>query len=236
MALAPGAGRPVRAWAPWTCGACAATPAPGGCCRSPSARARLTGYVLLDRSPDFAPALKWVVLLGGLAAAIGLLADGAPPAGAGRGGAGGARGDSRCWPARRPTPSRRSAPPTRAPPLARPGRDARHGRPRRRSRWRAACAGRPPAARRRRERCRQGAPRPGAMPQGAGGPGAATVSDDVVAFLEANRGDARWIAATTGSNAAAGASSCASGEPVMAIGGFSGGDPPDPRRVRRARP
>ena len=37
----------------------------------------LTGYVLLDRSPDFAPALKWVVLLGGLAAAIGLLADGA---------------------------------------------------------------------------------------------------------------------------------------------------------------
>jgi hypothetical protein len=65
----------------------------------------------------------------------------------------------------------------------------------------------------------------GSFPQaGAAGPGGATVSDALVTYLEANRGDARWIAATNGSNAAAGIQ-LASGEPVMAIGGFSGRDP-----------
>jgi 4-amino-4-deoxy-L-arabinose transferase-like glycosyltransferase len=46
----------------------------------------------------------------------------------------------------------------------------------------------------------------------------------VVALLRANAGDHTWAAATVGSNNASGYQ-LASGEPVMAIGGFNGTDP-----------
>ncbi len=67
----------------------------------------------------------------------------------------------------------------------------------------------------------------GAMPSGGGATGAgggATADADLVAYLEANRGSARWMAAALGSGSAA-PLQLASGEPVMAIGGFNGGDP-----------
>jgi hypothetical protein len=59
---------------------------------------------------------------------------------------------------------------------------------------------------------------------GARGPGSATSDPALVAFLVANQGDATWIVATT-SAMSAGGLELASGQPVMAMGGFSGGDP-----------
>src|SRR5439155_26019629 len=56
------------------------------------------------------------------------------------------------------------------------------------------------------------------------GPGSATSDPALVAYLVANKGDATWIVATT-SAMSAGALELASGQPVMAMGGFSGGDP-----------
>jgi 4-amino-4-deoxy-L-arabinose transferase-like glycosyltransferase len=58
-----------------------------------------------------------------------------------------------------------------------------------------------------------------------GGPGAtAIVSSDLVSFLEANRGAAAYLAAGFGSQVAA-PLIIATGEPVVTIGGFNGGDP-----------
>jgi hypothetical protein len=61
-----------------------------------------------------------------------------------------------------------------------------------------------------------------------GGPGAVgggdTVSSALLKLLEADAGSYRWVAATAGSNAAA-PIELATGDPVMAIGGFSGSDP-----------
>ncbi|MGE0028445.1 MAG: glycosyltransferase family 39 protein [Thermoleophilia bacterium] len=213
----------------------------------------VTGYVLLDRSPGFMPALEWLVLLGGLAAAIGLLVDGArlparaavalavlagfavlagpaayavqtagtshqgstPSAGpavtgamGGFGGGPGGAGMRGGFPG--------GAPPQGAMPqgaMPQGGTFPQGAMPQGGALPQGGTAPQGTTA--------QG----GAAPQGGGGPGAATtVSDDVVAFLEANRGDALWIAATDGANAAAGIQ-LASGEPVMAIGGFSGRDP-----------
>jgi Dolichyl-phosphate-mannose-protein mannosyltransferase len=60
---------------------------------------------------------------------------------------------------------------------------------------------------------------------GAGGLlGASTPSAALVAALRGNASAYRWVAAATGSNNAAGIQ-LASGEPVMAIGGFNGSDP-----------
>ncbi|HET7142086.1 MAG TPA: glycosyltransferase family 39 protein [Candidatus Limnocylindria bacterium] len=53
---------------------------------------------------------------------------------------------------------------------------------------------------------------------------AGTVEPELVAALQANAGAYRWVAATTGANNAAGLA-LASGESVMAIGGFNGTDP-----------
>jgi len=206
----------------------------------------VTGYVLLDRSPDFAPGLRWLVLLAGLAAAIGLLADDArlrprtavalatiaglavlagpaayavqtagathqgstPSAGptvtgamggfGGGPGGGGMRGGAPGGTPPQGAPSQGAAPSQGlAPPQG------------------AAGQGAPPQT--------GTMPQSGTTPQRVGSGGTA-VDDALVAFLEAGRGDARWIAATNGSNAAAGIQ-LASGEPVMAIGGFSGRDP-----------
>ncbi|NAZ83471.1 glycosyl transferase, partial [Kineococcus sp. R8] len=60
---------------------------------------------------------------------------------------------------------------------------------------------------------------------GAGGLlGATTPSAALVALLEADASSYRWVAATTGSNNAAGYQ-LATQEPVMAVGGFNGTDP-----------
>ncbi|MGD9572994.1 MAG: ArnT family glycosyltransferase [Thermoleophilia bacterium] len=72
-----------------------------------------------------------------------------------------------------------------------------------------------------------GAAPSGAAPSGGGAMGAgggATADAGLVSYLEANRGSARWMAAALGSGSAA-PLQLASGEPVMAIGGFNGGDP-----------
>jgi 4-amino-4-deoxy-L-arabinose transferase-like glycosyltransferase len=58
-------------------------------------------------------------------------------------------------------------------------------------------------------------------PTGAGGDGA---DDALLAYLDANRGDAEFLVATQSSMQAA-PIILATGEPVMAMGGFSGGDP-----------
>jgi 4-amino-4-deoxy-L-arabinose transferase-like glycosyltransferase len=53
---------------------------------------------------------------------------------------------------------------------------------------------------------------------------AATPSKQLVALLKENAGRYRWAAAAVGANSAAGAQ-IASGEPILAIGGFNGSDP-----------
>ncbi len=71
---------------------------------------------------------------------------------------------------------------------------------------------------------------PGAGPFGRGGGGAggllnaSSPGPQVTALLEAGASKYSWVAATTGANSAAGFQ-LASGDPVMAIGGFNGTDP-----------
>ena len=62
--------------------------------------------------------------------------------------------------------------------------------------------------------------RPGAGGAGGGG----TVDAALTAYLAANRGSATWIVAVSGSEQA-GSIELVTGLPVMAIGGFNGGDP-----------
>ncbi|MBE1530478.1 ArnT family glycosyltransferase [Actinomadura algeriensis] len=74
-----------------------------------------------------------------------------------------------------------------------------------------------------------GGARPGGGPGGGGGgPGgllnAGTPDAEVVAALKADAASYTWVAAAVGSNSAAGPQ-LATGEPVMAIGGFNGTDP-----------
>jgi 4-amino-4-deoxy-L-arabinose transferase-like glycosyltransferase len=60
---------------------------------------------------------------------------------------------------------------------------------------------------------------------GRGGPGGnGTVDTALVAYLEANRGDATFLLAAFGSGSSA-PFIIATGDPVMTIGGFNGGDP-----------
>ena len=67
----------------------------------------------------------------------------------------------------------------------------------------------------------------GALPSGqagAGDGGGASADQALIDYLLANRNGATWIVATTSANEA-GSIQLASGEPVMAMGGFSGSDP-----------
>jgi len=71
----------------------------------------------------------------------------------------------------------------------------------------------------------------GMAPGGAGGPGGmgglldgGTPDAELVALLSQDAGRYTWVAAAIGSNSAAGVQ-LATGEPVMAIGGFNGSDP-----------
>ncbi|GAA2440375.1 hypothetical protein GCM10010191_65120 [Actinomadura vinacea] len=76
----------------------------------------------------------------------------------------------------------------------------------------------------------RGAPRDGGPGGGGprGGPGGllngATPSAEVTALLKAGAGSYTWVAAAVGSNNASGYQ-LATGEPVMAVGGFNGTDP-----------
>ena len=53
---------------------------------------------------------------------------------------------------------------------------------------------------------------------------AATVSDEMKALLESNADQYTWVAAAVGSQSASGYQ-LATGDPVMAVGGFNGSDP-----------
>jgi 4-amino-4-deoxy-L-arabinose transferase-like glycosyltransferase len=64
----------------------------------------------------------------------------------------------------------------------------------------------------------------GAVVRGSGPGQATTTSSSLVDFLMANKGNATWIVAVSGSQEA-GSIELASGEAVMAMGGFSGSDP-----------
>jgi 4-amino-4-deoxy-L-arabinose transferase-like glycosyltransferase len=66
----------------------------------------------------------------------------------------------------------------------------------------------------------------GGGPQGGGAPGGndTSIDDALTAYLVANRGSATWIVAVSGADQA-GAIELSTGLPVMAMGGFSGGDP-----------
>src|SRR5207302_6156859 len=71
---------------------------------------------------------------------------------------------------------------------------------------------------------------PGGNPGGPGGPGgggflnSSQPSADLVSLLQANANRYSWVAATSRANSAAGYE-LATGDPVMAIGGFNGTDP-----------
>lgn len=72
----------------------------------------------------------------------------------------------------------------------------------------------------------EGSGSPAGAPSGGagGGPGAggqAEVSGELVEALEADASSYRWVAATSGSQSAAGLELATGGEPVMAIGGFN---------------
>ena len=70
-----------------------------------------------------------------------------------------------------------------------------------------------------------GAAAGGAGGLGRGGPGtASTVDTGLVAYLEANQGDATYLVATVGAQSSA-SIIIATGKPVITIGGFNGGDP-----------
>ncbi|MEU2224350.1 glycosyltransferase family 39 protein [Streptomyces sp. NPDC018347] len=233
------------------------------------------GYVLLDRTPDYLPPLRWLVLIGGLVAAFGLVFAGriprrlalgaaavglvaalagptaytlstvreghtgsivtAGPAGAsvmgGRGGPpggdggpqGGFGGGLPGGQGRRNQQGQQGQPGNGFPGAGgfgggRPGGQSRQGQ--------------------QGQGGQQGQPQglPGGGPTGEGGmggaPGAggggllngATVSAEAEELLEKNASRYTWVAASVGSQNAAGYQ-LATGDPVMAIGGFNGTDP-----------
>ena len=65
---------------------------------------------------------------------------------------------------------------------------------------------------------------PAGLPGDGGGLGGSTSDSPLLQYLVANRGDATWIVATSGSQEA-GSIEIATGLPVMAMGGFTGSDP-----------
>jgi 4-amino-4-deoxy-L-arabinose transferase-like glycosyltransferase len=68
-----------------------------------------------------------------------------------------------------------------------------------------------------------GFPGAGGLAGGSGGPGE-EADEALIAYLEANAGDARWVVAVSGSGTAAGIQ-LTTGLPVMTMGGFTGADP-----------
>ncbi|MEU7083070.1 glycosyltransferase family 39 protein [Streptomyces achromogenes] len=228
------------------------------------------GYVLLHRTPDYLPWLRWLVLVGGLVAALGLVFAGrltrrlalataavglvaalagpaaytlstvrqghtgsivtAGPAGAsmmgGRGGGPGGPGGGRTWEGMpgQGQQNQQGGPggqgngfPGGGFPGGTPGRNQQNGTP------------------------QNGTQPNGAQPNGNGFPGGgrtreggmggvggllngASVPAEARKLLEQDAGDYTWVAASIGSQNAA-SYQLATGEAVMAIGGFNGTDP-----------
>ncbi|MEU0332375.1 glycosyltransferase family 39 protein [Streptomyces sp. NPDC006193] len=230
------------------------------------AAAAAWGYVLLNRTPDYLPWLRWLVLVGGLVAALGLVLAGrvprwpaagaaaagllaalagpaaytlstlgqghtgsivtAGPAGAnmrgGPGGPGGPGGDGRRGGFRGAQPG----PPGQQNPQGRqnPQGDGAPG---------GGFGGGTPGARGGQGgRTAQGGGFPGGGRPGEGGPGGgfggllngARVSSAAQRLLEKDASRYTWVAASVGSQNAA-AYQLATGDPVMAVGGFNGTDP-----------
>ncbi|MET8568077.1 glycosyltransferase family 39 protein [Streptomyces sp. NPDC004783] len=219
------------------------------------------GYVLLTRTPDYVPWLKWLVLAGGLAAALGLVFAGrlgrrpalavaglglvtalagpaaytlstvqtghsgsivtAGPAGASTtGGPGGGGRRDGAFPGGANPPGQGQAGPGGGFPGGAPGGDGRGGAlPGGGADGRTGTAG-------------EGGPT-GRQGAGAGGLlNGAQVGSEAEELLEADAGRYTWAAAAVGSQNAA-SYQLATGEPVMAIGGFNGTDPsPTPARFK----
>ena len=66
----------------------------------------------------------------------------------------------------------------------------------------------------------------GGGPGGGGGGfgGGGSANSELISYLEANQGSAKYLVAATGSQTTAGII-IATGKPVVTIGGFNGGDP-----------
>jgi 4-amino-4-deoxy-L-arabinose transferase-like glycosyltransferase len=204
-------------------------------------------YHLLARSADFLPWLRWLVLVGGLVAAVGVLASLRLPTRIATLSAALALGAVLAGPAAYAVQTA-SQPHTGSIPTAGPavsggaggGPGGRGGFPGGGAGGRGGRGGFP-----------GGGGVPGGTPGGntggapggntggfpgggggarAGGGGmgglldAATVSDQMKSLLEANAGSYTWAAAAVGSQSASGYQ-LATGKPVMAIGGFNGSDP-----------
>ncbi|MEU9794889.1 glycosyltransferase family 39 protein [Streptomyces sparsogenes] len=205
-------------------------------------------YVLLNRSPDWHPWLRWAVLIGGLAAAAGLSAGarlgGRPALGlAGLGLAASLAGPLAYTVDTVDTPHRGSI--VTAGPAVSGGMGGPGGGPGRfpggfpSGGFRDGANGGPPGIGNGNGQGQNGQGRqgnrlgmlPGGMGEGGrrgGGMGGLLdgpdVSSKVKAALEKNAGDYTWVAAAIGSQNAAGYQ-LATREPVMAIGGFNGSDP-----------
>jgi 4-amino-4-deoxy-L-arabinose transferase-like glycosyltransferase len=185
-------------------------------------------YYLLDRTPDFVPWLRWLVLAGGLGAALVLgvlprLSDRTARLAAGVAVVAALAGPAAY------TVSTVSTPHTGSIPSAGPtvAGSAGFGPP-------GGAAGPGPLG--------QGTSQrgvPGQGPQALGGPGVAMAGGSpsaggllegsrstsaITSLLRADASQYTWVAAAVGSNTAAGYQ-LASQQPVMAVGGFNGSDP-----------
>ncbi|MFC9291774.1 ArnT family glycosyltransferase, partial [Streptomyces sp. NPDC057052] len=233
-----------------------------------SAAAAAWGYVLLDRTPDHLPWLKWLVLAGGLTGALGLVFAGrltrrlalaaaavsmvaalagpaaytlstvnsahtgsiptAGPAGAsmmggGRGGPGGGGGFGGGMPGQQGQGQGRQN--GGFPGGGMPGRQNGNGGTQGQGQGQGQTA--------------PGGQTDGGGPAGGGGGGmgglinGATVTDEAKKLLDTDSDTYTWAAAAIGSQNAA-SYQLATGDPVMAIGGFNGTDPsPTPAQFKQ---
>jgi 4-amino-4-deoxy-L-arabinose transferase-like glycosyltransferase len=188
----------------------------------------LWSYVLLGRTTDFVPWLRWPVLVGGALAALLLLAGTTARklivvAGVL------AVGVSLAGPAAYALDTASSAH-TGAIPSAGPSSGGGMGRPGGMGGGgRAGAGGAPPAGMARNASTVRGGPGGGGPGGGGGGGGmsllfGSTANATVTAALKKDASSYTWVAAAVGSNTAAGYQ-LAAGAPVMAIGGFNGTDP-----------
>jgi hypothetical protein len=190
-------------------------------------------------SPTFLPWLRWAVLVGGLVAAVGVLASLRLPAPIAVVGAGVALAAVLAGPAayavQTASQPHTGSIPTAGPSVQGGGNGFGGGRGGGRGGFQGggfqggfpgggtpgggttgATTGQP-----------GGRMRGGGMPGGGGMGGllnAETVSSDMTALLEQNAGSYTWVAAAVGSQNASGFQ-LATGDPVMAVGGFNGSDP-----------
>jgi 4-amino-4-deoxy-L-arabinose transferase-like glycosyltransferase len=154
-----------------------------------------TSFAFLNRTPDFAPWLRWAVVVAGVVAALGLVVK--PTKIVATLAIAAALGGPVAYVAQTVATSHTGGGPTAGPSIHR----------------------------------EQSQPRGGGQPSGSNTPSsnfsgfqAAEPTADVTNLLEKNASSYTWVAATVGSNAAAGYQ-LATQDPVMPIGGFSGGDP-----------